>query len=82
MYDLEDTANPYAFTKMFNFAAPPGKIAIAQMQSFEKSGNFGGWTTDLYSCSTVPLFSTVSIMGDTFLALDTNTLIRLDLSED
>lgn len=82
LYDFEDTASPYTFAKMFNFTAPPGKIAIAQMQPFTKGGDFGFWTTDLYSCSTVPLFSTVSIMGDTFLALDTNTLIKLDMSEE
>ena len=82
LYDFENTASPYAFAKMFNFTAPPGKIAIAQMQPFTKDSNFGFWTTDLYSCSAVPLFSSVSIMGDTFLAVDTNTLIKMDMSEE
>lgn len=77
IYDMEDPTRSYHFAQMFNFTAPPGKIAIAQAQPLYKEGDISSLYTYLYTCSTVPYRSSISIMGDNFLAIDTNTLIRI-----
>ena len=81
LYDITDTTSYYTFKQLFNFKAPPGKIALARFQPLSTVGNLTIVAEDLYTCSTVPYRSTVSIMGDTFLAVDTNTLIKLDLED-
>lgn len=80
IYSLADLTAKYSMPQMFNFFAPPGKLVIAQMQPIGIDGVSSFFYTYLYTCSTVPFRSSVSIMGDNFLALNTNTLVRL--SED
>ena len=82
LYSINEPVSPFSFKKIFNFTAPPGKIVLARFQPVATSGNQLFATEDLYVCSTVPYRSTISIMGDTFLAVDTNTLIKMDMSED
>lgn len=83
IYPVDDLATPYYFIRMFDYTSPPGKLTIAQMQPFSSvTGDLLSFTTGVYACSTVPINSTVVIMGDTFFALDTNTLIKMDMSED
>lgn len=77
IYSLNDLTTIYAMPQMFNFQAPPGKIAISQMQPLIVDGTDSVFYTYLYTSSTVPFQSSVSIMGDNFLAINTNTLIRL-----
>lgn len=76
IYSLDDLTTRYAMPQLFNFQAPPGKIAIAQMQPIIVDGVDSIFYTYLYTSSTVPLRSSVSIMGDNFLAINTNTLVR------
>ena len=77
IYALDNLASKYSMPQMFNFTAPPGKIAIAQMQPVIVESALSFFYTYLYTCSTVSFRSSVSIMGDNFLALNTNTLVRL-----
>lgn len=77
IYSLDDLTTKYAMPQMFNFQAPPGKIALAQMQPLIVDGVDTIFYTYLYTSSTVPIHSSVSIMGDNFLAINTNTLIRM-----
>lgn len=78
-YDVQnDTQLIYNFPKIINFAANPGKIVYAEQTPLVHSDSNICFFNDIFSCSTVPLRSTVTINGDNYLALDTNNLVLLD----
>jgi len=77
-YDIQDTVvTQYNFPKVINFSADPGKIVYAEKTPLVHNDSGIAFFDNIYSCSTVPLRSTVSIGNDNYLAVDTNNLILI-----
>lgn len=68
----------YNFPKVMPFEAAPGKIVYAEQSPLSYNDTDVVFVDSIYSCSTVPLRSTVSIGNDNYLAVDTNNLVLLD----
>ena len=78
-YDVQDTVvTQYNFPKVINFSADPDKIVYAEKTPLVHNDSGIAFFDNIYSCSTVPLRSTVSIGNDNYLAVDTNNLVLLD----
>lgn len=64
--------------KAITFNAPAGAIAVIDGAPFGSNNMYYAWVPSLLSCSTVPVNSTVTIDGKNYLAIGTNTLIKMN----
>ena len=78
-YDIQDPiVTQYNFPKVINFAANTGKIVYAETTPLVHNNSGIVFFDNIYSCSTVPIRSTVSIGNDNYIAIDTNNIGVLD----
>lgn len=77
LYNKDNILVSYNFIRTLNFTAPPNQVAYLDMSPIS-SGNDSVFLSALKSCSTTALRSTVTINGNNYFALDTNTLIPID----
>ena len=74
---FEDSTSGYQITRLLNFTAPAGSTAYLDRAVFSNNGDTAYWFTELCSCSTVPFNSTVTILGNNYLAIGTNTIVQI-----
>ena len=72
------TSPAYYPVKFLDFTAPSFKLAFSDIAIAATSGNQSFIIPDLCSCSTVTKGDNLTIQGDNYAAIDTNTLVKLD----
>jgi hypothetical protein len=77
VYNKANILVAYNFIRTLNFTAPPNQVAYLDMSPIS-SGNDSVFLSAWKSCSTTALRSTVTINGNNYFALDTNTLVPID----
>ena len=78
IYKMPSTQSPYYPVKLLNFTTVSSKLAFSEIAIAITEGNQSFMLQDLCSCSNISKGSVVTIQGDNYVALDTNTLIMLD----
>ena len=68
----------YTFPRVLNYTSTPGKILYSNKAVINNSNASTIVIPNVYSCSNVTRFSTVTILGDNYFAIDTNNLFLID----
>ena len=68
----------YTFPRVLNFTSTPGKILYSNKAVINNSNASTIIIPNVYSCSNVTRFSTVTILGDNYFAIETNNLFLID----
>lgn len=82
IYKLDNTtstiSSTYSPVRLLNFTAASYKLAFSEIAIASTSGDQSFIIQDLCSCSAMARGATVTIQGDNYVALDTNTLLLLE----
>ena len=82
IYKLDNTtsatSSTYSPVRLLNFTAASYKLAFSEIAIASTSGDQSFIIQDLCSCSAMARGATVTIQGDNYVTLDTNTLLLLE----
>lgn len=74
---IESSIEGYTLPKAINCTSPTGKILYSNKAIINHSNSITTVIPNVYSCSNVTRFSTITIAGVNYFAIDTNNLVLM-----